>query len=156
MSDHDPRAPADPHPVVFLFDVDNTLLDNDKGIRFGEPVTNSRVIGNTANNNTEFGIQFKNGPVGNLIQGNTTIDNGRVGIQINQEAKRNRPRQGEQWDMQGQCVDSGDGEPLATLDAGAPGLNDYLEGSVAVGVVIGSVSSPVFLVRERSFTSPGT
>jgi FMN phosphatase YigB (HAD superfamily) len=30
MSDHEPRAPADPHPVVFLFDVDNTLLDNDR------------------------------------------------------------------------------------------------------------------------------
>ena len=68
----------------------NTLHSNDKGIQFGEPVTNSRVIGNTASNNTEFGIQFKNGPVGNLIQGNTTFNNGRVGIQINQEAKDNR------------------------------------------------------------------
>jgi parallel beta-helix repeat protein len=68
----------------------NTLLNNNKGIRFGEPVTHSWVIGNTASDNTEFGIQFKNGPVGNLIQGNTTINNGRVGIQINQEAERNR------------------------------------------------------------------
>jgi parallel beta-helix repeat protein len=68
----------------------NTLHDNDKGIRFGEPVTNSRVIGNTASDNAEFGIQFKNGPVGNLIQGNTTFNNGRVGIQINQEAQHNR------------------------------------------------------------------
>ncbi|HEX5079654.1 MAG TPA: right-handed parallel beta-helix repeat-containing protein [Geminicoccaceae bacterium] len=68
----------------------NSLHDNDKGIRFGEPVTDSRVIGNTASNNAEFGIQFKNGPVGNLILGNTTIDNGRVGIQINQQAERNR------------------------------------------------------------------
>jgi hypothetical protein len=53
-----------------------------------------------------------------------------------QEAKRNRPRQGEEWDMQGRCVDSGEEESAAALDAGAPGLNDYLEGSVAVGVVI--------------------
>jgi parallel beta-helix repeat protein len=68
----------------------NTLHNNLKGIRFGEPVTDSRAIGNTANDNTEFGIQFKNGPVGNLVQGNTTINNGRVGIQINQEAKHNR------------------------------------------------------------------
>jgi parallel beta-helix repeat protein len=68
----------------------NTLHNSLKGILLGEPVTDSRVIGNTASNNTEFGIQFKNGPVGNLIQGNTTINNGRDGIQINQEAKHNR------------------------------------------------------------------
>jgi Right handed beta helix region len=68
----------------------NTLHNNVKGIRFGEPVTDSRAIGNTANDNTEFGIQFKNGPVGNLVQGDTTINNGRVGIQINQEARHNR------------------------------------------------------------------
>jgi parallel beta-helix repeat protein len=68
----------------------NTLHNSLKGILLDEPVTDSQVIGNTASNNTEFGIQFKNGPVGNFVQGNTTINNGRVGIQINQEAERNR------------------------------------------------------------------
>lgn len=68
----------------------NTLTDNEKGFRGGEPFLNSRLIGNTASNNIKFGIQLKNGPVRNVIQGNTTMNNGRTGIQLNREAKNNQ------------------------------------------------------------------
>lgn len=68
----------------------NTLTENVKGIRGGEPLSSSRVVGNTSSNSVEFGIQLKNGPVDNLIMGNTTVNNGRTGIQLNSGAVNNR------------------------------------------------------------------
>lgn len=68
----------------------NRLFSNEKGIRGGEPLSDSKIIGNTSSDNTEFGIQLKNGPVNNVIYGNTTQNNGRTGIQLNNGAQNNR------------------------------------------------------------------
>lgn len=61
------------------------------------------------------------------------------------EAKRNRPRQGEAWDFTGGgCVDfpptGGAGAAAAPSSAAAPPTSAFLEGSVAVGIIM--VSGP--------------
>lgn len=61
------------------------------------------------------------------------------------EAKANRPRDGERWDMPGcagalappvATLEAPPTEAAPTAEAGAPGTSDFLWGSVAVGVVI--------------------
>lgn len=53
-----------------------------------------------------------------------------------QAAKASRPRQGEPWDMAGRCRDE------SAPEARALGSSDYLEGSVAVGIVIVNGPTP--------------
>lgn len=68
-------------------------------------------------------------------------------------AKRNRPRQGDEWDMRGQCrQDEPTAGRAAEAPAGAEGRNDHLEGAVAVGIVIVDGPTPAlrFTAAERT------
>jgi hypothetical protein len=67
------------------------------------------------------------------------------------EAKTHRERDGEVWDMPG-CLGAPRPEAAAEEAAGAPGTSDYLQGSVALGVVIvnGPTAATQFTAAEQT------
>jgi hypothetical protein len=76
-------------------------------------------------------------------------------------AKKNRPREGESWDLAGQAPDAPDGpgmahveesEPAARRGIFGPDLSTYLIGSVAVGLVIVEGPTPDLKFSEAERT----